>query len=200
MAKNMQPIAKRCRALGISPATMGYAKKESNRNPGGQMRKKKSEYALQLSEKQKVKFVYGILEKQFRSYYEKATKMPGKTGDNLLILVERRLDNVVYRLGFAKTRREARQLVSHAHFTVNGKKVNIPSYLVKAGDVIEVREASRSSVKFKSLLGEDAPVVLLPAWLEREKNTLKGVVAQLPTRADVDLPVEEHLIVELYSK
>ena len=200
MAKNMQPIAKRCRALGISPATMGYAKKESNRNPGGQMRKKKSEYALQLSEKQKVKFVYGILEKQFRSYYEKATKMPGKTGDNLLILVERRLDNVVYRLGFAKTRREARQLVSHAHFTVNGKKVNIPSYLVKAGDVIEVREASRSSVKFKSLLGEDAPVVLLPAWLTREKNTLKGVVAQLPTRADVDLPVEEHLIVELYSK
>ena len=200
MAKNMQPIAKRCRALGISPATMGYAKKESNRNPGGQMRKKKSEYALQLSEKQKVKFVYGILEKQFRSYYEKATKMPGKTGDNLLILVERRLDNVVYRLGFAKTRREARQLVSHAHFTVNGKKVNIPSYLVKAGDVIEVREASRSSVKFKSLLGEDAPVVLLPAWLTREKNTLSGVVAQLPTRADVDLPVEEHLIVELYSK
>ena len=200
MAKNMQPIAKRCRALGISPATMGYAKKESNRNPGGQMRKKKSEYALQLSEKQKVKFVYGILEKQFRAYYEKATKMPGKTGDNLLILVERRLDNVEYRLGFAKTRREARQLVSHAHFTVNGKKVNIPSYLVKAGDVIEVREASRASVKFKSLLGEDAPVVLLPAWLTREKNTLTGVVAQLPTRADVDLPVEEHLIVELYSK
>ena len=200
MAKNMQPIAKRCRALGISPATMGYAKKESNRNPGGQMRKKKSEYALQLSEKQKVKFVYGILEKQFHSYYEKATKMPGKTGDNLLILVERRLDNVVYRLGFAKTRREARQLVSHAHFTVNGKKVNIPSYLVKVGDVIEVREASRSSVKFKSLLGEDAPVVLLPAWLTREKNTLKGVVAQMPTREDVDLPVEEHLIVELYSK
>ena len=200
MAKNMQPIAKRCRALGISPATMGYAKKESNRNPGGQMRKKKSEYALQLSEKQKVKFVYGILEKQFRAYYEKATKMPGKTGDNLLILVERRLDNVVYRLGFAKTRREARQLVSHAHFTVNGKKVNIPSYLVKVGDVIEVREASRASVKFKSLLGEDAPVVLLPAWLTREKNTLTGVVAQLPARADVDLPVEEHLIVELYSK
>ena len=200
MAKNMQPIAKRCRALGISPATMGYAKKESNRNPGGQMRKKKSEYALQLSEKQKVKFVYGILEKQFRAYYEKATKMPGKTGDNLLILVERRLDNVVYRLGFAKTRREARQLVSHAHFTVNGKKVNIPSYLVKAGDVVEVREASRASVKFKSLLGEDAPVVPLPSWLTREKNTLTGVVAQLPTRADVDLPVEEHLIVELYSK
>ena len=150
MAKNMQPIAKRCRALGISPAAMGYAKKESNRNPGGQMRKKKSEYALQLSEKQKVKFVYGIMEKQFRSYYEKAARMPGKTGENLLILVERRLDNVVYRLGFAMTRREARQLVNHGHFTVNGQRVDIPSYLVKPGDVIEVKESSRSSVKFKS--------------------------------------------------
>ena len=200
MAKNMQPIAKRCRALGISPATMGYAKKESNRNPGGQMRKKKSEYALQLTEKQKVKFVYGILEKQFRMYYEKAATMPGKTGDNLLVFVERRLDNVVFRLGFARTRREARQLVNHAHFTVNGKKVNIPSYLVKAGDVIEVREASRSTNKFKSLVGEDAPSVLLPAWLTREKNSLKGTVTQLPTRADIDMPVEEHLIVELYSK
>ena len=200
MAKNMQPIAKRCRALGISPATMGYAKKESNRNPGGQMRKKKSEYALQLTEKQKVKFVYGILEKQFRMYYEKAATMPGKTGDNLLVFVERRLDNVVFRLGFARTRREARQLVNHGHFTVNGKKVNIPSYLVKAGDVIEVREASRSTNKFKSLVGEDAPSVLLPAWLTREKNSLKGTVTQLPTRADVDMPVEEHLIVELYSK
>ena len=147
MAKNMQPIVKRCRALGISPAAMGYAgksKQESNRNPGGQMRKKKSEYALQLTEKQKVKFVYGVMEKQFRMYYEKATRMPGKTGDNLLSLVERRLDNVVYRLGFAATRREARQLVSHGHFTVNGQRVDIPSLLVKAGDVIEVREASRS--------------------------------------------------------
>ena len=200
MAKNMQPIAKRCRALGISPAAMGYAKKESNRNPGSQMRRKKSEYALQLAEKQKVKFVYGVLEKQFRMYYEKATRMPGKTGDNLLILVERRLDNVVYRLGFAMTRREARQLVSHGHFTVNGHRVNIPSYLVKEGDVIEVREASRSSVKFKRLTGEDAPTVLLPQWLEREKNTLKGVVTKLPVREDVDLPVQEHLIVELYSK
>ena len=179
---------------------MGYAKKESNRNPGGQMRKKKSEYALQLTEKQKVKFVYGILEKQFRMYYEKAATMPGKTGDNLLVFVERRLDNVVFRLGFARTRREARQLVNHAHFTVNGKKVNIPSYLVKAGDVIEVREASRSTNKFKSLVGEDAPSVLLPAWLTREKNSLKGTVPQLPTRADIDMPVEEHLIVELYSK
>ena len=138
MAKNMQPIAKRCKALGISPAVMGYAKKTTNRNPGSQMRKKKSEYSLQLAEKQKVKFIYGILEKQFRGYYESAAAAPGKTGDNLLITVERRLDNVVYRMGFAMTRRQARQLVSHAHFTVNGKKVNIPSYLVKAGDVIEV--------------------------------------------------------------
>ena len=200
MAKNMQPIAKRCRALGISPATMGYAKKESNRNPGGQMRRKKSEYATQLSEKQKVKFVYGIMEKQFRMYYEKAARMTGKTGENLLVLVERRLDNVVYRLGFAMTRREARQLVNHGHFTVNGKRVNIPSYLVKAGDVIEVAEKSRASVKFKRLTGEDAPTVLLPQWLEREKNSLKGTVTKLPVRADVDMPIEEHLIVELYSK
>ena len=200
MAKNMQPIAKRCKALGISPAVMGYAKKETKRNPGGQMRKKKSEYAIQLNEKQKVKFVYGILEKQFRMYYEKATGMPGKTGENLLSLVERRLDNVIYRLGFAMTRREARQLVSHAHFTVNGKKVNIPSYLVKAGDVIEVAESSRSSEVFKRLVGQDAPMFLLPAWMEREKNTLKGTVTRLPAREDIDVPVEEHLIVELYSK
>ena len=200
MAKNMQPIAKRCHALGISPAVMGYAKKTTKRKPGSQMRKKKSEYALQLAEKQKVKFVYGIMERQFRSYYEKASRMQGKTGENLLILVERRLDNVVYRLGFANTRREARQLASHGHFTVNGQRVDIPSYLVKPGDVIEVREASRSSVKFKRLTGEDAPTVLLPKWLEREKNTLKGTVLQMPTREDVDLPIEEHLIVELYSK
>ena len=200
MAKNMQPIAKRCRALGISPAAMGYAKKESNRNPGGQMRKKKSEYALQLTEKQKVKFVYGIMEKQFRMYYEKAARMPGKTGENLLTFVERRLDNVVYRLGFAMTRREARQLVNHGHFTVNGKRVNIPSYLVSVGDVIEVAEKSRSSVKFKRLTGEDAVMVTLPQWLEREKNTLRGVVTKMPERGDIDLPIEEHLIVELYSK
>ena len=200
MAKNMQPIAKRCKALGISPAVMGYAKKETNRNPGGQMRKKKSEYALQLTEKQKVKFVYGIMEKQFRMYYEKAARMPGKTGENLLVLVERRLDNVVYRLGFAMTRRQARQLVSHAHFTVNGRKVDIPSYQVKAGDVIEVAESSRSSEIFKRLLGQDAPVFLIPAWMEREKNALKGTVTRLPAREDIDVPVEEHLIVELYSK
>ena len=200
MAKNTQPVAKRCKALGISPTVMGYSKKTTNRNPGGQMRKKKSEYALQLAEKQKVKFVYGILEKQFHSYYEKASRMPGKTGENLLVLVERRLDNVVYRMGFAMTRREARQLVNHGHFTVNGRRVNIPSFLVKAGDVIEVAEKSRSSVKFKRLTGEDAPMVTLPQWLEREKNALKGTVTKLPVREDIDMPIEEHLIVELYSK
>ena len=200
MARNMQPIAKRCKALGISPAVMGYAKKETNRNPGGQMRRKKSEYGIQLNEKQKVKFIYGILEKQFHDYYEAAAAAPGKTGDNLLIFVERRLDNVVYRMGFAMTRRQARQLVSHAHFTVNGKKVNIPSYLVKAGDVIEVAESSRSSELFKRLTGENAPMTLLPAWLERTKGTLQGTVAHLPTREEIDTPVEEHLIVELYSK
>lgn len=200
MAKNMQPIAKRCKALGISPAVMGYAKKTTNRNPGSQMRKKKSEYSLQLAEKQKVKFIYGILEKQFRGYYESAAAAPGKTGDNLLITVERRLDNVVYRMGFAMTRRQARQLVSHAHFTVNGKKVNIPSYQVKAGDVIEVRESSRSSAKFAKLTGPEAPVVALPSWLNRETGSLKGVVAKLPERSDIDYEVAEHLIVELYSK
>ena len=200
MAKNTQPIAKRCKALGISPTVMGYSKKETNRNPGGQMRKKKSEYGIQLNEKQKVKFIYGILEKQFHSYYETAAAAPGKTGDNLLITVERRLDNVVYRLGFAMTRRQARQLVSHAHFTVNGKKVNIPSYLVKAGDVVEVAESSRSSEVFKRLVGQDAPSFLLPPWLEREKNTLKGTVTRLPVREEIDTPIEEHLIVELYSK
>ena len=200
MAKNTQPVAKRCKALGISPTVMGYSKKETNRNPGGQMRKKKSEYALQLAEKQKVKFVYGILEKQFRSYYEKASRMPGKTGENLLVLVERRLDNAVYRLGFAMTRREARQLVNHGHFTVNGRKVNIPSYLVKVGDVIEVSEQSRQSVKFKRFVGEDAIIVNVPQWLSKEKNSLKGAVTKLPAREDIDLPIEEHLIVELYSK
>ena len=200
MAKNMQPVAKRCKALNISPAAMGYAKKTTNRNPKANIRRKQSEYAMQLSEKQKVKFVYGIMEKQFRMYYDRAAKAQGKTGENLLILVERRLDNVVYRLGFAMTRREARQLVNHGHFTVNGKRVNIPSYLVSVGDVIEVAEKSRSSVKFKRLTGEDAVMVTLPQWLEREKNTLKGTVTKMPARGDIDLPIEEHLIVELYSK
>ena len=200
MAKNNQPIAKRCKALGLSPAVLGYSKKNTTRNSQNQTRKKQSEYAMQMNEKQKVKFVYGILEKQFRTYYGKAEKMPGKTGENLLISIERRLDNVVFRLGFAMTRREARQLVNHAHFTVNGKKVNIPSYQVSEGDVIEVRESSRSSVIFKRLVGEDAPVVTTPQWLEREKDSFKGKVLRLPVREDVDFPVEEHLIVELYSK
>lgn len=203
MARNTQPIVKRCKTLDISPAVMGYtAKTKSNtiRNPKGQSRRKQSEYALQLNEKQKVKFIYGILEKQFRSYYEKAAKTPGITGVNLLTTIERRLDNVVFRLGFAMTRREARQSVSHGHFTVNGRRVDIPSYLVSPGDVIEVRENSRSSVMFKRLLGEDAIVITPPQWLLRDKNSLKGTVTKLPVREDIDFPVEETLIVELYSK
>ena len=166
----------------------------------GRARKKVSEYAVQLREKQKTRRSYGILEKQFRGYFEKAEMQKGVTGTNLLVILERRLDNVVYRLGFAMTRREARQLVGHGHFTVNGQRVDIPSYLVKAGDVIEVKESSRSSVKFKRLTGEDASTVLVPKWLERDKNALKGTVVQMPAREDIDLPVEEHLIVELYSK
>ncbi len=201
MAKNTQPIAKRCEALGISPAVLGYNGKKSNkRTAKNQMRKKKSEYALQLTEKQKVKFIYGVLEKQFRNYYEKAERAPGIAGENLLVALERRLDNVVFRMGFAMTRREARQLVSHAHFTVNGKKVNIASYQVKAGDVIEVKESSRSSAAFKRFTGEDAIAVTVPAWMTREKEGLKGTIVRLPERADIDFPVEEHLIVELYSK
>lgn len=203
MAKNTQPVVKRAKALGVTPASLGYtgkSKVDTIRNPKAQVRRKQSEYGMQLNEKQKVKFVYGILESQFHTYYEKASRMPGQTGVNLLVLVERRLDNVVYRLGFAKTRRDARQLVSHNHFTVNGKRVNIPSYQVKAGDVIEVVESSRSSVKFSKLLGEEAPVVLLPSWLERDKNALKGTVTKLPVREDIDVPIAEHLIVELYSK
>ena len=201
MAKNTQPIAKRCKALGISPAVMGYAKKTTNRNPGGNnFRKKKSEYATQLQEKQKLKFIYGILEKQFATYFDIASRQQGITGENLLRLLERRLDSVVFRLGFASTRRDARQLVSHCHFTVNGKKVNIPSYLIKAGDVIEVRESSRSSAKFSKLVGPDAPLVVTTAWLERDKDALKGKVIRLPERSDIDFEVEEHLIVELYSK
>jgi small subunit ribosomal protein S4 len=200
MAKNTQPIAKRCKALGISPAVMGYAKKNTTRNSGSNIRKKQSEYAMQLKEKQKVKFIYGVLEKQFRNAFEEAARRPGQTGENLLQMMECRMDNVVFRLGFASTRRDARQLVSHAHFTVNGKKVNIPSYTVKAGDVIEVRESSRSSAKFAKLVGPEAPVVALPSWLNREAGTLKGVVTKLPERSDIDYEVAEHLIVELYSK
>ena len=199
MAKNRQPIAKRCKALGISPAAMGYNKKETTRNSNNQSRKKKSEYAMQLQEKQKVKFVYGVLEKQFRGYYEKAERMPGKAGDNLLIQLERRLDNVVFRLGYAATRREARQLVNHGHFTVNGKKVNIPSYQVKPGMVIALKESSRSIERFKNNL-EDNAYHVIPRWLEFDAANMVGKVVALPTREDIDLPVEEHLIVELYSK
>ena len=197
MAKNREPIAKHAKSLGISPATMGYSKKTTTRNSNTQTRRKKSEYALQLQEKQKVKFVYGVLEKQFRGYYEKAVRMPGKAGENLLIQLESRLDNVVYRLGYAATRREARQMVNHGHFTVNGKKVNIPSYQVKPGMVIALRESSRSIERFKQNL-EIYHVV--PRWLEFDENNMIGKVVAVPTREDIDLPVEERLIVELYSK
>ena len=198
MAKNMQPVLKRCRKLGVSPAAMGY-NKTSNKNPGGQRRAKKSEYATQLTEKQKVKFVYGIQEKQFRNYYDKATRMTGNTGENLLSLVERRLDNVVYRLGFANSRRQARQLVNHGHFTVNGNRVNIPSYMIKAGDVVAVCEKSVSNNFFKALKEADT-FVAAPKWLDRDKNTLTGKIVALPTQADIDFDIAVHLIVELYSK
>ena len=198
MAKNMQPVLKRCRTLGVSPAAMGY-NKTSNKNPGGQRRAKKSEYATQLTEKQKVKFVYGIQEKQFRNYYEKAARAEGNTGDVLLSLVERRLDNVVYRLGFANSRRQARQLVSHGHFTVNGNRVNVPSYLVKTGDVVAVGEKSVSNAFFKAMKEADA-FVAAPKWLDRDKNTLQGKVIAVPTKADIDFDIAVHLIVELYSK
>ena len=197
MAKNNQPILKRCKTLGISPAVLGVSK-ETKRQPK-QGRRKQSEYGMQLAEKQKVKFIYGVLETPFRRYYEKAEKMEGKAGENLLQLLERRLDNVVFRLGFANTRREARQLTSHAHFTVNGQKVNIPSYLVKPGDVIAVSEKSRSSAKFKALIEENGSVST-PKWLEREKDSFEGKVIAMPARDDIDYEVAEHLIVELYSK
>jgi small subunit ribosomal protein S4 len=203
MAKNMQPIIKRCRALGISPAVMGYTEKSKSnstkRNPGAQRRAKKSEYATQLNEKQKVKFVYGILEKQFRSYYEKAESAPGITGEVLLTTIERRLDNVVFRLGLATTRKEARQLVNHGHFTVDGQKVNIPSFLVKPGMVIGIKESSKSLPKFKAMMEKDA-FRGVPKWLEYDANTATGKVIAMPARDDIDFEVEEHLIVELYSK
>ena len=198
MAKNMQPVLKRCRTLGVSPAAMGYSK-TSNKNPGGQRRAKKSEYATQLTEKQKVKFVYGIQEKQFRNYYDKASRHEGNTGENLLSIVETRLDNVVYRLGFANSRRQARQLVNHGHFTVNGNRVNVPSYLVKAGDVVAVCEKSVSNNFFKALKEADT-FVAAPKWLDRDKNTLTGKVIAMPTKADIDFEIAVHLIVELYSK
>ena len=199
MARNMQPVAKRCKALGVSPAAMGYYKKETKRNPQGQARRKKSEYALQLQEKQKGKFVYGVQEKQFRGYYDKATRMSGKTGDNLLIQLESRLDNVVYRLGLAVTRREARQLVNHGHITVNGRKVNIPSYQVKPGMVVALREKSRSMERIKENTEANASHAI-PQWLEYDAEKYAAKIVAAPTREDIDFPVEEHLIVELYSK
>ncbi|MDY3031202.1 MAG: 30S ribosomal protein S4 [Clostridia bacterium] len=197
MARNTQPILKRCRTLGLEPTVLGIDKK-SNKNPK-KGRKKQSEYGLQLNEKQKVKFIYGLLEKQFKKYYVMATKRQGITGEMLLQILESRLDNVVYRLGLANTRREARQLVNHGHITVNGKKVDIPSFLVKAGDVISVKEKSRSSVRIKEIVEENAKRVV-PQWLDMDRNTLTGKVVRLSNRDDIDYDVEEHLIVELYSK
>ena len=198
MAVNRDPILKRCRALDLSPAVLGYDKK-SNRNPNGNKRKKESEYASQLKEKQKLKFIYGVLEKQFYHYYELATKEEGIAGENLLKLLESRLDNVVFRMGMACTRREARQLVNHAHFTVNGKRVNIPSYQVKPGDVVAVSEKSRSTTKFKSLLEENGKKAC-PKWIEKANDSFEGKIVAMPARDDIDYDVAEHLIVELYSK
>jgi len=198
MANNKQPIARRCRALDISPAVMGYANKKSNRNPGGNRRKKVSEYGAQLKEKQKVRFIYGVLEKQFRHYYDMASNMKGVTGENMLMLLETRLDNVVYRLGLAKTRRMARQIVGHGHIRVNGKKVDIPSYQVKKGDVITLRERSASIEMFKAL--REGTSVLTPKWLNFDAPNLTGTVNELPSREDIDYEVQENMIVEFYSR
>lgn len=197
MARNMQPIVKRCKTLGIEPSVMGYDK-STRRNPK-QSRKKQSEYGIQLNEKQKVKFIYGILEKQFAKYYEMANKQAGITGQNLLQILESRLDNVVFRLGLANTRKEARQLVNHAHILVNGRKVDIPSYLVKPGDVVAVREKSKSSPRIKEIVEQNEKRVI-PKWLSMDRNKLEGRVLQLADRDDIDYEVEEHLIVEFYSK
>lgn len=197
MARNMQPVLKRCRTLGIEPTTMGI-NKSSNKKPN-QSRKKQSEYGLQLNEKQKVKFIYGMLEKQFRKYYVMASKKQGITGENLLQILESRLDNVVFRMGLANTRREARQIVNHGHILVNGKKVDIPSYLVKPGDVVSVREKSKESPRIKEIVETNASR-LVPKWIDMNKETLTGKVVALADRTDIDYEVEEHLIVELYSK
>ena len=198
MAKNMQPVLKRCRTLGVSPAAMGY-NKTSNKNPGGQRRAKKSEYATQLTEKQKVKFVYGIQEKQFRNYYDKAARAEGNTGEVLLTYCERRLDNVVYRLGFAKSRAEARQQVRHGHIHVNGRRVDIPSFRVRPGDLISVAPKAKELLVVKSALVSNERVQV-PAWLEIDIEKLQGSVLSLPTRDQIDLDINEQLIVELYSK
>ena len=197
MAVNRVPVIKRCRALGIEPSVMGYDKK-SNRKSAREG-KKVSEYGLQLREKQKAKFIYGVLEKPFRNYYEKADRMKGMTGENLMIMLESRLDNVVFRAGFARTRKEARQMVDHKFFTVNGQKINIPSYLVKAGDVIEVTEKERSTQRIKDVF-ETTNGRLVPGWIEADQEAFKAQIKSLPTREEIDVPVNEMLIVELYSK
>ena len=197
MAVNKVPVLKRCRSLGLEPSYLGYDKK-SNRNLS-RANKKVSEYGLQLREKQKAKFIYGVLEKPFRNYYEKADKMRGLTGPNLMTMLESRLDNVVFRLGFARTRKEARQIVDHKFVLVNGKQVNIPSYLVKAGDVIEIREKSKGLQRMKDIL-EVTGGRLVPDWLDVDSEKLQGTVKELPSREQIDVPVDEMLIVELYSK
>ena len=197
MAINRVPILKRCRALGLEPAYLGYDKKSNRTN--ARAGKKISEYGLQLREKQKAKFIYGVLEKPFRNYYKKADRMKGMTGENLMVMLERRLDSVVFRMGFARTRREARQVVGHKHFLVNGKPVQIPSYLIKAGDVIEVREKAKSLQRYKDIL-EVTASRLVPEWMDVDQEAMKGTIKELPTREMIDVPVNEMLIVELYSK
>ena len=197
MAVDRVPVLKRCRSLGLDPIYLGIDKK-SNRELK-RANRKVSEYGLQLREKQKAKFIYGVLEKPFRNYYTKAEKMEGQTGENMMILLERRLDNVVFRMGFGRTRRETRQMVDHKHILVNGKCVNIPSYLVKAGDVIEVKEKAKSSQRYKDAL-EVTAGRLVPAWLDVDQENLRGTVKELPSREEIDVPVNEMLIVELYSK
>ena len=197
MAVNRVPVLKRCRALGLEPSYLGYDKK-SNRT-SARAGKKVSEYGLQLREKQKAKFIYGVLEKPFRNYYEKADRMKGMTGENLMTLLESRLDNVVFRMGFARTRREARQIVDHKHVLVNGKQVNIPSYLVKAGDVVEIKEKCKGMQRYKDIL-EVTGGRLIPEWLDVNQEGLQATVKELPSREAIDVPVDEMLIVELYSK
>ena len=197
MAVNRVPVLKRCRSLGMDPVYLGIDKK-SNRQLKRSNRKM-SEYGLQLREKQKAKFIYGVLEKPFRNYFEKAQRMNGMTGDNLMILLESRLDNVVFRMGFSRTRREARQIVDHKHVLVNGKQVNIPSYLIKAGDTVEIKEAKKSSPRYKEIV-EVTGGRMVPDWLEVDQENLKGTVKELPAREAIDVPVDEMLIVELYSK
>lgn len=197
MAIDRTPVLKRCRSLGLTPAFLGISK-ESHRQ-AKRANRKKSEYGIQLTEKQKAKFIYGLLEKQFRGYYDRAKKMEGITGENLLILLERRIDNVVFRLGLANTRRQARQIVRHGHIAVNGKRLDIPSALVKAGDVISVMEGSRPKEYFKGM-AETLAGKTVPAWLIQDAENLGGKVDRYPTREEIDVPIEEHLIVELYSK